>query len=238
MESEAYQIWLEILQDTVPDDADQDVVADSEIMLMDLLLAYVGGYVEEQVQEIEDPRELWVTIKAMFTDRSGLEKVLALKRLHELKYLEVEKVDDFLQKFSRSRSKCVEVGWEFGNLSEIYYGVLLACALPDDGPLGTLKHLLLDKGEGLKYQDAVEVIHSKGIAMEHAAEPIDKGLILREDKLEKLKRIKGYRCKRMGHYASDCQGLEEENKYPEDGAHLMIDYDLNWNSCSSDGDDL
>lgn len=225
------------MEGEIPDNVDATVVAQSEILLMDLLLAYVDGHVEEQVQDIEDPRELWLAVKAMYTGRNGLEKVLALKQLHDISFNEGERVDDFLQRFSRVRSKCVEVGWQFGDMSEMYYGVLLACALPDEGPLGTMKHLLLDKGEDLTYQDAVEVIYSKGVAMEHT-QNVDTGLIMKEDKKSaRLRKIRCFKCKQRGHYSSACPGHKKKYGSDDDSEEkekaLYAQYNINWNSDAS-----
>ena len=176
---------------------------------LDIIQTHIAGSIETAVIGIKYPKEMWDKIKGMFQNRKGIETCIALMNLINCQMESDETASQYLGRFQAARAKCQEIGWNFGNKDDAFYGIFVANNLSEE--YDAIKQVLVSKGENLKYDEAVDIIHGQGLSRSKQSErekeetEIHSGLTVREER-------RCYKCKSKKHLIGSCPKLTDREK--------------------------
>jgi hypothetical protein len=147
---------------------------------LDIIQTHIAGSIETAVIGIKDPK-MWKKIKGMFQNRKGIETCIALMNLINCQMESGETASQYLGRFQAARAKCQEIGWNFDKKDDAFYGIFVANNSSED--YDAIKQVLVSKGENLKYDEAVDIIHGQGLSRSKQSEregEVHSGLSVRE----------------------------------------------------------
>lgn len=187
--------WECVSKTDRPDQIAEDVWNKNKWTALDIIQTYIGGSIESETIDFENPKMLWDHLESTFTQKKGAEKLAILEQLLSCKLHDTNETSTYVKQFTERKSKCIEVGW---NMDEVFYALMMLRGLPPQ--FDSLKQTMMARGDALEYLETTEQVKLQGLLIGNSEkEKEDSGL-----KVTESERMKCSFCKRQNHLKPDC----------------------------------